>query len=63
MLRLYLIELSIYTEFKMKMIKENQQGKGPFQISDENGFDLTVIGTDKPKENLNRFTFTVKKDF
>ncbi|AQQ54591.1 transposase [Planococcus lenghuensis] len=42
-------------EFKVKAVKENLQGKGPSQIFVEHGFDLMVIGTDKPKSALKRW--------
>ena len=45
-------------EFKVKAVKENLQGKGPSQIFVESGFDLMVIGSDKPKETLKRWRKT-----
>lgn len=42
-------------EFKVKAVKENLQGKGPSQIFVEHGFDLTVIGAEKPKNSLTRW--------
>lgn len=45
-------------EFKVKAVKENLQGKGPAQIFVENGFDLLVIGSDKPKATLKRWRKT-----
>ena len=45
-------------EFKVKAVKENLQGKGPSQIFAENGFDLMLIGSDKPKETLKRWRKT-----
>lgn len=47
-------------EFKVKAVNENLQGKGPAQIFAENGFDLTVIGSDKPKETLKRWRKTFR---
>ena len=40
--------------FKVQAVKENLKGKGPSQIFTENGFDLTIIGTDKAKSALKR---------
>ena len=42
-------------EFKVLAVKENQAGKGPAQIFTENGFDLTVIGTEKATSSLKRW--------
>ncbi|WP_029625970.1 HTH domain-containing protein, partial [Streptococcus sobrinus] len=42
-------------EFKVKAVKENQNGKGPNQIFLENGFDLSAIGERKPKQCLGRW--------
>lgn len=46
--------ISYCPDFKIKAVKENQQGKGPSQIFLENGFDLAVIGEKKPKQCLKR---------
>ncbi len=35
------------TEFKVKAVRENIEGKGPQKIYTETGFDLTVIGKRK----------------
>ena len=32
------------TEFNVRAVRENMEGKGPQQIFTEAGFDLTVIG-------------------
>ncbi|SMQ78658.1 hypothetical protein SAMN05444673_3559 [Bacillus sp. OV166] len=42
-------------EFKVEAIKENSNGKGPAQIFIEHGFDLEMIGSDKPSECLKRW--------
>ncbi|MES5896633.1 hypothetical protein [Bacillus cereus group sp. RP43] len=36
--------ISYCSDFKVRAVKENQQGKGPIQIFLENGFNLAVIG-------------------
>ncbi len=46
--------ISYCSDFKVRAAKENQQGKGPSQIFLENGFDLAVIGEEKPKQCLKR---------
>lgn len=38
--------------FKVKAVQENAAGKGPQEIFLEHDFDLSVIGTNKPKECL-----------
>ncbi|MEH7746855.1 IS3 family transposase [Neobacillus drentensis] len=47
-------------EFKIKAVKENLNGKGPGQIFIEQGFDLQVIGSDKPNQCLKRWRKTFK---
>ncbi|WP_047155553.1 HTH domain-containing protein [Aneurinibacillus tyrosinisolvens] len=47
--------LTYHPDFKLKAIKENLKGKEPMQIFLENGFDLTIIGKDKPKQCLKRW--------
>ena len=42
-------------DFKVRAVLENQEGKGPFQIFEEVGFDLTVIGRVKAKSALERW--------
>lgn len=37
-------QISYCSDFKVRAVKENQQGKGPIQIFLENGFNLAVIG-------------------
>lgn len=41
--------LSYHPDFKLKATKENLKGKEPIQIFLENGFELTIIGKEKPK--------------
>ncbi|WP_411954331.1 IS3 family transposase [Alkalibacillus sp. S2W] len=47
--------ISYSPEFKVKAVKENEQGKGPHQIFVEHGFDLSIIGDKKPKECIKRW--------
>ncbi len=49
-------------EFKVKVVRENMEGKGPQQIFAEAGFDLTVIGKRKAQSALNRWCQTFRKD-
>ncbi|ERN53457.1 hypothetical protein A33I_11340 [Alkalihalophilus marmarensis DSM 21297] len=42
-------------EFKMIAVEENAKGKGPQQIFIEHGFDLSIIGSKKPKHCVNRW--------
>ncbi|EJR96830.1 HTH domain-containing protein [Bacillus mycoides] len=53
--------ISYCSDFKVRAVKENQQGKGPSQIFLENGFDLAVIGEKKPKQCLKRWRRTFKQ--
>jgi hypothetical protein len=50
--------ISFTPDFKIKAIKENLAGKGPVQIFTENGFDLQVIGPEKPNQCLKRWRKT-----
>jgi transposase len=50
--------ISYKPEFKIKAVKENLNGKGPVQIFIEHGFDLQVIGTEKPNQCLKRWRKT-----
>ena len=45
-------------DFKVRAVLENQEGKGPSQIFEEAGFDLTVIGRVKAKSALERWRKT-----
>jgi transposase len=47
-------------EFNILAVKENLAGKGPAQIFAENGFDLSVIGSQKATSSLNRWRNTFK---
>jgi transposase len=50
--------ISYTPDFKITAVKENLNGKGPAQIFIEHGFDLKVIGPDKPKQCLKRWRKT-----
>jgi transposase len=39
------------SEFKIRAVQENLEGKGPSQIFIENGFDLEIIGLKKPNRH------------
>jgi|AraplaMF_Col_mLB_1032019.scaffolds.fasta_scaffold45183_2 hypothetical protein len=52
--------ISYKPEFKVKAVLENLKGKGPLQIFIENGFDLEIIGKDKPGQCLDRWRNTYK---
>jgi len=45
-------------DFKVRAVLENQEGKGPSQIFEEAGFDLTAIGRVKAKSALERWRKT-----
>jgi hypothetical protein len=47
--------ISYKPEFKEKAVQENLAGKGPMDIFLEHGFDLKIIGSEKPKECLKRW--------
>jgi hypothetical protein len=53
--------ISYKPEFKVEAINENLNGKGPAQIFIEHGFDLEVIGTDKPGQCLKRWRKTYEQ--
>jgi transposase len=53
--------ISYKPEFKVEAIKENSNGKGPAQIFIEHGFDLEVIGIDKPGQCLKRWRKTYEQ--
>lgn len=42
-------------EFKLAAVNANREGKSPQQIFTEAGFQLSIIGRDKPKECLKRW--------
>jgi transposase-like protein len=50
--------ISYTPDFKIRAVKENLNGKGPVQIFIEHGFDLQVIGSEKPKQCLKRWRKT-----
>ena len=50
--------ISYTPDFKIRAVKENFNGKGPVQIFIEHGFDLQVIGSEKPKQCLKRWRKT-----
>ena len=41
--------------FKVAAVKENLNGKGPYQIFTEHGFDVSTIGENKPKQCVKRW--------
>ncbi|MEC0302926.1 IS3 family transposase, partial [Terribacillus saccharophilus] len=41
--------------FKVVAVKENLNGKGPYQIFTEHGFDVSTIGENKPKQCVKRW--------
>lgn len=47
--------IAYHPDFKVKAVKENKAGKSPTQIFIEHGFDLAMIGSDKPKGCLKRW--------
>ncbi|WCN36739.1 helix-turn-helix domain-containing protein [Aneurinibacillus uraniidurans] len=47
--------LTYHPDFRLKAVKENLKGKEPMQIFLENGFDLAIIGKEKPKQCLKRW--------
>ncbi len=50
--------ISYTPDFKIRAVKENLNGKGPAQLFIEHGFDLQVIGSEKPKQCLKRWRKT-----
>lgn len=48
-------KITYHPDFQVKAVKENLKGKGPAHIFIDNGFDLTLIGKEKPKDNLRRW--------
>lgn len=48
-------------DFKVKAVKEDLIGKGPTQIFVEHGFDLDMIGANKPYQCLKRWRKTFEK--
>jgi transposase len=53
--------ISYTSAFKINTVKENLNGKGPSQIFIEHGFDLQVIGPEKPQQCLKRWRKTFKE--
>jgi transposase len=53
--------ISYQPEFKLKAVKENINGRGPMDIFIEHGFDLSIIGSGKPKKCLERWRKTYEK--
>jgi transposase len=53
--------ISYTPKFKEKAVQENLSGKGPMDIFLEHGFDLKIIGSDKPNECLKRWRRSYKK--
>ncbi|MGE7185342.1 IS3 family transposase [Peribacillus sp. NPDC006672] len=53
--------IAYHPDFKVKAVEENQAGKSPTQIFIEHGFDLDMIGSDKPKGCLKRWRKTFEQ--
>jgi transposase len=53
--------ISYNPEFKEKAVQENIAGKGPMDIFLEHGFDLKMIGPEKPKQCLKRWRRSYEK--
>ncbi|MFB5663726.1 IS3 family transposase [Alteribacillus sp. HJP-4] len=49
------------SEFKVKAVKENDEGKSPYHIFVEHGFDMSVIGFKKPRQCVKRWRETFRK--
>ncbi len=47
--------ISYHPDFKKKAVEELRAGKGPTQIFLDHGFDIEMIGKDKPKQCLRRW--------
>jgi transposase-like protein len=47
--------ISYKAEFKIKAVKENLKGKGPLDIFIDHGFDVNIIGSEKPGQCLKRW--------
>ncbi|SDJ51793.1 hypothetical protein SAMN04490247_2195 [Salimicrobium halophilum] len=48
-------------EFKVQAVKENEEGKSPYHIFVDHGFDMALIGSKKPKQCVRRWRETFKK--
>ncbi|SDO12558.1 hypothetical protein SAMN05421677_14021 [Halobacillus aidingensis] len=48
-------------DFKVTAVKENIEGKGPYQIFLEYGFDMSIIGSKKPNQCIKRWRETFQK--
>nr|WP_227551514.1 HTH domain-containing protein [Metabacillus sediminilitoris] len=53
--------ITYHPEFKIKAAIENLEGKDPLQIFIENGFDVDVIGREKPQQCLDRWKKTYRE--
>lgn len=53
--------ITYHPEFKIKAAKANLEGKGPLQIFIDNGFDVEVIGREKPQQCLDRWRKTYRQ--
>lgn len=53
--------ISYAPDFKVKAVRENLTGKSPMATFLDHGFDLEIIGTDKPKECLKRWRTTFER--
>lgn len=52
--------ISYAADFKVRAVQENLSGKGPMAIFLDHGFDLKLIGSDKPGECLKRWRSVYK---
>lgn len=53
--------ISYKPEFKVKAVEDNLAGKGPLDIFIEHGFDVNIIGSEKPKQCLKRWRRSYEK--
>lgn len=53
--------ISYHPDFKVQAVKENLNGKNPQQIFLDYGFDLDMIGLNRPRECLKRWRRAYEK--
>jgi transposase-like protein len=53
--------ISYKATFKIKAVKENLKGKGPMDIFIDHGFNINIIGSEKPAQCLKRWRQSYKK--
>jgi hypothetical protein len=53
--------ISYQADFKIRAVRQNLAGKTPVQIFTENGFNLDIIGHDKPGQCLARWRVIYKQ--